>query len=96
MKPNVPIPSCLQERGNTDATYSCSIWGQTCSSRDCIIKKCRMPKLHVGEWIFFQAIGAYSVASASTFNGFNILPCYYVAPKCLESMLKPGSTIDMA
>ncbi|XP_072046635.1 ornithine decarboxylase-like [Amphiura filiformis] len=87
-KPIVLIPSCLKERDDKTPTYPCSIWGQTCNGRDCITKHCQMPKLQVAEWVFFEAIGAYSIASASTFNGFSILPCYYVAPKCLQSLFQ--------
>jgi len=48
----------------------CSIWGPTCDSLDCITKDCQLPQLEVGDWIYFDNMGAYTVAASSTFNGF--------------------------
>jgi ornithine decarboxylase len=37
---------------------------------DCIAKDIYMPELEVGEWLYFKAMGAYTTAAASPFNGF--------------------------
>jgi ornithine decarboxylase len=50
--------------------YSCSIWGPTCDSMDVITRSSRLPVLEIGDWLYFDAMGAYTVAAASTFNGF--------------------------
>lgn len=37
-----------------------------------------MPELQVGDWILFENMGAYTVAAASTFNGFQRPTIHYV------------------
>ncbi|CAG8584252.1 7136_t:CDS:2 [Diversispora eburnea] len=50
--------------------YSCSIWGPTCDSIDCITKKGYLPELIPGDWLYFEEMGAYTICAASQFNGF--------------------------
>ncbi|TPX54911.1 hypothetical protein SeMB42_g00109 [Synchytrium endobioticum] len=50
--------------------YSCSIWGPTCDSIDCISKDAFLPQLNIGDWLCFENMGAYTMCAASTFNGF--------------------------
>ncbi|KAJ3212670.1 Antizyme inhibitor 1 [Entophlyctis luteolus] len=52
------------------ASYPCSIWGPTCDSIDCITKDGMLPELEVGDWMYFEHMGAYTLAAASKFNGF--------------------------
>ncbi|KAL1914501.1 uncharacterized protein VTP21DRAFT_8215 [Calcarisporiella thermophila] len=33
--------------------YSCSVWGPTCDSVDCVIQKCLLPLLNVGDWLYY-------------------------------------------
>ncbi|KAI9652482.1 MAG: hypothetical protein M1831_006751 [Alyxoria varia] len=48
-----------------------SIWGPTCDGIDCISSSCFLPKvLDVGDWLFFEEMGAYTKCSATRFNGF--------------------------
>eukprot|EP00158_Paraphelidium_tribonemae_P008617 Partr_v1_DN28630_c0_g1_i2_m50063 putative ornithine decarboxylase len=49
---------------------ACTVWGPTCDSMDCITKTGSLPVLDVGDWIYFDNVGAYTMAAASTFNGF--------------------------
>jgi len=56
----------------------CSVWGPTCDSMDCIYKSYRMPELSVGDWMSFENMGAYTVAAASDFNGFQKTPINYI------------------
>ncbi|KAJ3408705.1 Antizyme inhibitor 1 [Chytriomyces hyalinus] len=53
-----------------DEEYPCSIWGPTCDSIDCITKEGSLPELNVGDWMYFEHMGAYTLAAASRFNGF--------------------------
>lgn len=48
----------------------CSIWGPTCDSIDCLVEKTRLPTLDVGDWIYWENMGAYTICAASQFNGF--------------------------
>ncbi|KAI9668192.1 MAG: Ornithine decarboxylase [Bathelium mastoideum] len=48
-----------------------SIWGPTCDGIDCIAESCSLPQtLDVGDWLYFEDMGAYTKCSATRFNGF--------------------------
>eukprot|EP00118_Oscarella_pearsei_P028731 m.2799 g.2799 ORF g.2799 m.2799 type:complete len:466 (+) comp8906_c0_seq2:331-1728(+) len=70
-------PNILKVLLPGDAT-ACSIWGPTCDSMDCIMKECSLPELNIGDWLYFENMGAYTKAAASTFNGFPVSSSYYV------------------
>jgi len=63
--------------GERHELYRCTIFGPTCDSMDCIAKDILLPELEVGEWIIFKDMGAYTVAAASAFNGFQSCPTTY-------------------
>jgi len=50
-------------------TRLCSLAGPTCDSFDIIARGVQMPELEVGDIVYVERIGAYSTASATTFNG---------------------------
>ena len=59
----VPPPS-----SNTTAY---SIWGPTCDGIDCIAEKwASADTVDVGDWLYFEDMGAYTKCSATRFNGF--------------------------
>lgn len=70
----------MQKRCKPDEKYySSSIWGPTCDGLDRIIEHCGLLEMHVGDWMLFDwMLGAYTVATASTFNGFQRPTIYYV------------------
>jgi ornithine decarboxylase len=48
-----------------------SIWGPTCDGIDCIAKSASFHDvLDVGDWLYFEEMGAYTKCSATRFNGF--------------------------
>ncbi|RKO91453.1 ornithine decarboxylase [Blyttiomyces helicus] len=53
-----------------DIEYSCSIWGPTCDSIDCMGRNFSLPEMQVGDWLYFDNMGAYTMCAASQFNGF--------------------------
>jgi len=55
-----------------------TMWGPTCDSIDVVVKGIPFPDTHVGEWIFFENMGAYTTAAASSFNGFAPPAPFYV------------------
>lgn len=74
-----PIPRVLMRSGEftygvepkaTDVHYPCSIWGPTCDSMDCVTKNGSLPELRVGDWLYCDSMGAYTLAAGSEFNGF--------------------------
>lgn len=49
-----------------------SIWGPTCDGIDVISERIMLPALlDVGDWLFFEDMGAYTRCSATRFNGFS-------------------------
>jgi ornithine decarboxylase len=70
---------------NTDAStqpgpelFECSIWGPTCDSIDRINRHCVLPELHVGDWLRYDRMGAYTICAASRFNGFKQSRIIYI------------------
>ena len=61
-----------------DMLYTSSIWGPTCDGLDCIMPECKLPELRSGDWVYFRDMGAYTLASASTFNGMPAPNQYFV------------------
>ncbi|KAK5133081.1 hypothetical protein LTR08_008191 [Meristemomyces frigidus] len=57
-----------------------SIWGPTCDGIDCIAEKWASPEtVDVGDWLYFEDMGAYTKCSATRFNGFTDKhECVYV------------------
>ncbi len=56
-------------RGNTGV---CAVVGPTCDSFDKISLSVQLPEnLRVGDYLYTENIGAYSIASATNFNGFD-------------------------
>lgn len=48
-----------------------SIWGPTCDGIDCISEKwLARDTVDVGDWLYFEDMGAYTKCSATRFNGF--------------------------
>ncbi|KAJ9624567.1 Ornithine decarboxylase [Taxawa tesnikishii (nom. ined.)] len=60
---------------NSDSPKEYSLWGPTCDSVDCISSGCDIlgPEVQPGDWLFFEDMGAYSMCSRTSFNGFGSL-----------------------
>lgn len=80
------FPETIVQRGHfisrdalaSEQLYSSSVWGPTCDSIDCISRDMRLPELDVGDWLIFKNMGAYTVAAATTFNGFPRTKVLYI------------------
>jgi len=68
-----PTPLVLSP-GDNQTLFKSTIFGPTCDSMDCIGKDVMLPELNVDEWLYFKNMGAYTVAAASSFNGFKASP----------------------
>ncbi|KAL6257017.1 hypothetical protein P5V15_011953 [Pogonomyrmex californicus] len=53
-----------------DEKFISTLWGPTCDSMDVIVKDVLMPELHIGDWLVWEDVGAYTLCMATTFNGF--------------------------
>lgn len=80
------VPRVLEEKNNE--LYASSIWGPSCDSMDCITKDAMLPEVEVGDWLYFNNMGAYTHSAASTFNGFKKPIKYYVVAQHMWGLLK--------
>jgi len=74
-----PSPATFK---NSDVVLKSYLFGPTCDSIDVICKDIDLPELEIGDWLYFMNMGAYTVASASSFNGFKPPNACYVV--CIE------------
>ena len=58
--------------------YSSTVFGPTCDSMDVLSRGVLLPKMDIGDWMYFQNMGAYTSAAASSFNGFPTTDTFYV------------------
>ncbi|KAL9618352.1 MAG: hypothetical protein Q9160_006934 [Pyrenula sp. 1 TL-2023] len=66
-----PIAQVLESSSGTAKPVEYSIWGPTCDGIDLITERCTLPGLlDVGDWLYFENMGAYTKCSATRFNGF--------------------------
>jgi len=66
-----PVAQILTSGGGSIRPVEYSIWGPTCDGIDLITERCQLPGLlDVGDWLFFENMGAYTKCSATRFNGF--------------------------
>ncbi|KAB0805575.1 hypothetical protein PPYR_02545 [Photinus pyralis] len=68
--------------------HSSSIWGPTCDGLDQVVEETLLPELHVGDWLIFENMGAYTLPVASPFNGFPVPKVHVVANEDIWMLLK--------
>lgn len=54
------------------AKFRSVIYGVSCNPSDVIVEESEMPEMEAGDWLIFHNMGAYSLTTASKFNGFGI------------------------
>ena len=69
-------PKPLKE---SPTSAKCTIFGPTCDGLDCLVKGFTLPELDVGDWLYFDHMGAYTMAAASNFNGFANPDIFYIS-----------------
>lgn len=63
-----------------ESTYHITtIYGPTCDSLDCILKRQWFPSMERGEWLFVPDMGSYTTAAGSAFNGFQTRRTEYIS-----------------
>jgi len=56
---------------DTPTATEYSIWGPTCDGIDVIAHSCTFSEvIDIGDWLYFEDMGAYTKCSATRFNGF--------------------------
>ncbi|XP_011863892.1 PREDICTED: ornithine decarboxylase 2-like isoform X2 [Vollenhovia emeryi] len=67
------VPQALVEpMRESDEKFLSTLWGPTCDSYDVIVKDVLMPELHIGDWLVWEDMGAYTLCLCTAFNGFPI------------------------
>jgi len=69
----VPFKEIPADAANQLTTF----FGPTCDSLDVVAKRIQFPDMDIGDWIYFKDMGAYTLAAASNFNGFESPSVYY-------------------
>merc|ERR1712127_93931 len=85
--------------GKYNKLYASTVFGPTCDSIDVIARSVLLPELNIGDWLYFQNMGAYTMAAASCFNGFTPTERFYVCsipPKFFEKMVVGPSSLSLA
>lgn len=68
---HVDFPILAEDMLTRDC-YPCTIAGPTCDSTDVVSQDQDLPELEIGELLLVPTMGAYTNASASTFNGLEL------------------------
>ncbi|XP_064382194.1 ornithine decarboxylase-like [Halichondria panicea] len=69
-----PTPAVLKE--TSGPLQRSSLWGPTCDGLD-TLGEALLPELSIGDWLYFDNMGAYTISASSTFNGFLKPKVYY-------------------
>ena len=80
-----------QAAAGAGAEALCSIWGPTCDGLDCIAKEARLPELQMGDWLYYDDMGAYTAAAGSTFNGMPLPDKHYLPLHSLPVPEQPAA-----
>ncbi|XP_071118553.1 ornithine decarboxylase-like [Haliotis cracherodii] len=79
----------------SDVTFTSSLWGPTCDGSDCVLKEGPLPELQIGDWFYFENMGAYSISLHSRFNGMAVPECHYMCEEEIwETVLKGARQIN--
>ncbi|XP_075535327.1 ornithine decarboxylase-like [Dermacentor variabilis] len=58
-----------------------TVWGGTCDPVDCLDNAKQLFDVRVGEWLLMDNVGAYSLSSATGFNGVPFPVVHYIVPE---------------
>jgi ornithine decarboxylase len=73
-----PVFNLLGDDFNTRPKVKATLFGHTCDSADCIAEDIVLPELRVGDYLEVHNMGAYTIVSASKFNGFPMPMRFYM------------------
>ncbi|XP_073936756.1 antizyme inhibitor 2 isoform X2 [Castor canadensis] len=89
-----PTPILQKKPSAEQALYSSSLWGPAADGRDCVAEGLWLPQLHVGDWLVFDNMGAYTVGTGSLLGGTQACHVTYamsrVAWEALQGQLLPA------
>ena len=62
----------IKSSKHDDQLFESTLYGPTCDSFDLIEESIYLPDLNVGDKLYIENFGAYTTASASSFNGYKV------------------------
>ncbi|KAI7846238.1 hypothetical protein COHA_000306 [Chlorella ohadii] len=62
------LPSTAED----GALFKTTLFGPTCDGLDTVARDVPLPRLRNGDWVLFPRFGAYTIAGAVNFNGFDV------------------------
>ncbi len=77
--------------------FASTVFGPTCDSIDVVARSVLLPKLKVGDFMYMNNMGAYTMAASSSFNGFTPTDKFYVCsiqPEYFEDMIKGPAAVE--
>jgi diaminopimelate decarboxylase len=77
--------------------FASTVFGPTCDSIDVVARSVLLPKLKVGDFLYMNNMGAYTMAAASSFNGFVPTEKFYVCsvqPEYFEDLIKGPEVLE--
>ncbi|XP_036917411.1 antizyme inhibitor 2 isoform X2 [Sturnira hondurensis] len=89
-----PTPTLPKKPSTELPLHSSSLWGPALDGSDCVAEGLWLPQLHVGDWLVFENMGAYTVGMGSLFGGSQTCRITYamsrVAWEALREQLLPA------
>ncbi|XP_047649096.1 antizyme inhibitor 2 isoform X9 [Phacochoerus africanus] len=89
-----PTPVLPKKPSPEQPLYSSSLWGPVVDGCDCVAEGLWLPSLHVGDWLVFENMGAYTVGMGSLLGGAQTCRITYamsrVAWEALRGQLLPA------
>nr|XP_002125033.1 ornithine decarboxylase-like isoform X1 [Ciona intestinalis] len=67
------IPENLSRKAEKCDLYSSTVYGPTCAGVDVVLNNILLPEAQIGDWWFFDNMGAYSSLVSLGFNGYMVL-----------------------
>nr|XP_045004530.1 antizyme inhibitor 2 isoform X1 [Jaculus jaculus] len=64
-----PTPTLQKKPCSEQPLYSSSLWGPAADGCDCVAEGLWLPQLHVGDWLVFDNMGAYTMGTESLLRG---------------------------
>nr|XP_051687987.1 antizyme inhibitor 2 isoform X1 [Oryctolagus cuniculus]XP_051687988.1 antizyme inhibitor 2 isoform X1 [Oryctolagus cuniculus]XP_051687989.1 antizyme inhibitor 2 isoform X1 [Oryctolagus cuniculus]XP_051687990.1 antizyme inhibitor 2 isoform X1 [Oryctolagus cuniculus]XP_051687991.1 antizyme inhibitor 2 isoform X1 [Oryctolagus cuniculus]XP_051687992.1 antizyme inhibitor 2 isoform X1 [Oryctolagus cuniculus] len=89
-----PTPILQKKPSAEQPLYSSSLWGPAAEGCDCVAEGLWLPQLHVGDWLVFDNMGAYTIGTGSLLKGTQACRITYamsrVAWEALRGQLLPA------
>jgi len=69
-------PILFREVSDDEPRFPTNVFGPTCDGMDhvCHEKDTNVPRIEVGEWLFWDEMGAYTHCASFVFNGYTNIP----------------------